>query len=347
MTTVENNKIFEVSPEVLLLNDPRVILMKTGRMSQIEFMRLIRHDDPFQIMNGRLMLITKDMQDTQKKGFIASQRGMMLQTGGIQPSLLLDDENFVKVYPEISTDIEEVKKDLDLATCKGCEKNRKLQPILLKLLAIKYDGRDISSLKISDMAKLKLTGQLTKEYVDSIPIVMPQGLEKREIAQISGNEIDPSLIQNPLLLVRPDCEDCFVKHLSTAAVILQEVITGGYTFLNGYYHEDIVSAELREAADEIARLDPEKAKKAIDLEKQVNQLKNNNDKNLKLPIIHSIYETLRIVRPGVVDHSFETIGLLNRLEQLLVISIGDIQSSEIVRDIRLKFANQKEKAKTF
>jgi hypothetical protein len=315
-------------------------------MTQLEFMQLRRPDDPFQIMTGKLAMITKEMQAAQKKGFIDSQRNMMLQTGGIQPSMLLDDENFVKTYPEIASDLEAIKKDLDLATCKGCEKNRKLHPILLKLLAIKYDGRDISSLKVSDMARLKLTGQLTKEYVDAIPITIPQGLEKREIAKINEDEIDPSLIQNPLLLVRPDCEDCFVKHLSTAVVILQEVITGGYTFLNGYYHEDLIAAELREAADEIARLDPEKAKKAISLEKQIQQLKNNHDRSLKLPIINSIYELLKTARPNTIDPGFETTGLLNRLEQLLIVSLGDIQGSETIRDIRLRFASQKEKART-
>lgn len=338
-------KIFDVEESVLKLNDARIILLKNKKMTQLEFMRLIRHDDPFQIMNGRLIAITKEMQDSQKNGFLTSQRQMMLQTGGIQPNVLLDNPLFEEIYPEIKEDLTKIKSELDLATCKSCEKNRKLQPILMKLFTVKYDGRDLTKLSssLNEMSMLKLKGELTKEYVDKVEIVVPMGIAKRHIDLIDAeNEIDTSLIQNPLMITRTECKDCFKKHIASAAVLLQESIVGGYTFLNGYYHEDLAAAHVREAIDEILKIDKSLAESALQIEKQINNAKVSNQNSERLKIINSLY---KLLSDNFQIDSFELIGLLNRLEELMLHRAGDIEGAALTREIRLRFAHQTEKAK--
>lgn len=153
-------KLVEVGQKILLLDDDRVNKYKNGEISQTEFLLLLKKDDPFYIINGMLTLITNYDISSITKQRLEVVRELYIDQGNIDCVKLYENkELLLSIYPELKKIIKEVSKDLKFNS--KCGLTRRTNIILIELLKIKYDGRDISALKdiVGELGMLRLTNQ--------------------------------------------------------------------------------------------------------------------------------------------------------------------------------------------
>jgi hypothetical protein len=191
---------------------------------------------------------------------------------------------------------------------------------------------------------LKLTGKLTREYVESMPMAPPPHLSKRRIDAV--DEINPSLIQNPMIMVRPECEDCFKKHIGAAIILMMEAAVGGYTSSAGYLHEDLAASHASEAMDEILKKDQTEAAKLKAIIERMNAARQSDNQSARLSAIEDLHAAVGGRFIGFDRTDLEIVGLLNRLEELAVLTDKNIESAKKIRDVRLMFTNQTRNAPT-
>jgi hypothetical protein len=142
-------EIVKVGQRILGLNDERVKKYREGEFSQIDFIRSITKKDPFYIMNGSLSIVTDidkvSIENNRKK----VQKIIQIEQGEIDCKKLYENrEVLLEVYPELTSIVKKVDDSFNSnPNSNKCGVTRRTNPILMKLLQIKYDGRDLKPLK--------------------------------------------------------------------------------------------------------------------------------------------------------------------------------------------------------
>lgn len=267
------NDLFTVDAEVFKLNDPRVQALRFNQITQAEFMRLQKQDDPFVVQQGKLMLVTKQMQEQSAKGYVDHYKQQMRTTGGLTGKMLLDSKDAIlKVYPEMKTTFDMVEDEIKRDNCQGCALNRVAGKLVEQINTLPPENRDIDSISgLSDMAKNKLKRKEIK--VDDIPVSVPTYIYKKDIPMLKDNEQTTSVCSDDLTpTFREQCNDCGIKHLSTAIRLLEEVLQG-YTPEKGHPQLGLALGDLNEAANEIMHEKPEVAEKIRNIRLKIMQQK--------------------------------------------------------------------------
>ena len=289
------NEIFKIDDNIWNVDDTRIDKLYNKEIDHQQFLRVLRPDDPFKILNGKLTLLTKEVIESEIQIYRINKKYDIEKNSDISPLLLYEQQNkLLKVYPELKDTINEVNKLIaDEKNCSNCAKMRYTSKILEKLLSIKYDGRDLSSLDfLTELCYRKLKGE--DILVSAIGIPLPQYLTKTYnikyrstpriinnnniISNYSNNNVSNTtiinkninnqlLVENSNGIVRPACKNCTTKHLSESiallnisqAIIQLKELLQGYTVERGYSHQWLAIGHLAEAADEIIKDNPELA----------------------------------------------------------------------------------------
>lgn len=247
--------MYEIDPAVLELNDPRIIAYKEGKISQEVLVRLINFaKDPITLNQGRMTLITKEMQQKQYDQMNANHKMVVKKTGGLPGKLIYDNaDKFLVVYPELTDLYAQVKTVITQANCTSCAANGESNKLLAKLLEVHAaNPRDFSSLTplISNYTLfIKILNK--QEILDTDIPNIPNMMARNEIPIIDKTIPPSTIIENPFAIERKSCEDCCRKHVSNALLKLD--IARKPESVGSLRFKSMLSAcaELNEAADEI------------------------------------------------------------------------------------------------
>jgi len=214
--------------------------------------------------------------DMDRKHAILEARKMRLQqTGGISPKIALEKkEAFLKTYPELTETYAKAEEHMN-PNCSGCEKSKRGRIVLKALLAMEYDGRDLSALaeflpdesinwlKKGQVEPPKQEPEPKKEesVPESSPEPAPKPIQEKKTednySSESNHSSEPKPEEPQEEVVRDGCMDCVKKHLSQAIILMQEVLQGYSGDEN--MHKWLVVGHLSEAADEALEEDPKLA----------------------------------------------------------------------------------------
>ena len=272
--------MFEIDPIIFELDDERVQGLQTGAIDKASFMKLIKHDDPWEFRDGKLTFVTKEEQQKRFDNYTEQYKAGLKKTGGLHPNIVYDNAaKFVQVYPELKENVESAENAIKKENCQGCARNKYLMPVMEKLFTLPNTNRDFSILE-EPLNKLPFAIKRLKgeEYDVSKELPNVQGFMKREIKFIDKNKQIiqiPQAPNNPMGILRDSCMSCVQKHLSRAYILMTEVIQG-YSTANGYIHESMLIAHLSEAEEESLKERPEFAAKIRELRiKLTGQTLNN------------------------------------------------------------------------
>ena len=166
-------QIYEVDEALYRFDDPRVISLEQGEMTQLEFMRLTAPQDPWEISRRGLKVIDKDMAEERKKKFKKGREQYLTATGGLTGGILFENQEiFKRVYPEIADELGLLVIELTKENCAGCEANKRLKPMIDKILAADPVGRvfkDCSTLDSFLVSHLKGEKPLLPKKFDYPP----------------------------------------------------------------------------------------------------------------------------------------------------------------------------------
>lgn len=174
--------IEQIDPIIFELDDPRIDLLKKGDAEDLIFLKLIRENDPFEMINGTtLHYITQEEIDTDIKNFLAKKKSLFEQTGLVDPQTFLKYKDvIISVFPELNEDFQNAKNIIEKPSCPSCELNRALIPAIVKMFALPMENRDLDKLKIlGEVAIKKFMGET--DLIDEKKIVIAPGLIKNKI----------------------------------------------------------------------------------------------------------------------------------------------------------------------
>lgn len=240
------NEIFTIPDEFYRLDDERVRKYSSGEITQVELMRLTRPEDPWEIVGGKMTIITPRINEDRKKMYIAAVRKHTVTTGGITPALLYENRQLVlKAYPEMEESFKKAEEIVARKKCKGCAINKEVGHLLSDLLAIPVvPERDLSVLsgKFTEHALRRLRNE--EITIKDEDIRFPKQFNKIDIP------VMPEAVPGP---IRPSCLNCCRKHLSQAIILLSESKMG-YP-----QHRWLAVGHLAEASEETLADYPEMA----------------------------------------------------------------------------------------
>jgi len=217
--------LFEVEPAIYQLDDDRVQGLRTGEITQTEFMRLMKQEDPWELRQGKLHLVTEKENEDRKVMFTNQRRMALKKTGGLTGSAISDDPaNFKRAYPEVAIEIDRVMREIKAEACVGCAANQKMIPILEQILKAETQGRDLTMLKnLTPLTLKKLRGGDIDAEVDVAPIEYPPMFTKTVIPKL----------QEPVdVPVKPDIKN--FKKISKLSVTPEDFWAAGPQILAVY-----------------------------------------------------------------------------------------------------------------
>ena len=294
--------LFEIDPIIHQLNDERTIKLCNGQITQEEFMRLVRPDDPIFISQGKLSYVTKEMQEKTYEERNKQYKNAMVQTGGINGNVLFDNFDKVKlVYPELQPLYDEAKQKIDEEKdCKGCARGKYTNTLSTEILKLEpvdnkkeIEGiliiRDIDSLadifkdrypyairklkkenlKVEDITDLPKHHYIKKDIPFKTDI-STNGTMNITPIQNTSTPIKNTIIntENQFGIVRENCFDCVKKHLDDVYVLLEKL----ELTISKEEKNIIVSriiGHLNEAADEAISKDLKMAERIRNIKLQV------------------------------------------------------------------------------
>lgn len=162
-------QLLHIGQRILHIDDTRIKQYREGDISQTEFLLSLTDNDPFYIVDGGLSIVTNVDKITLANARKKVITELYIEQGNIDCVKLYENkEILLSVYPELKKVVKEVEKDLKLNG--KCGITRRTNLILLELLKIKYDGRDISVLKniIGELGILRLTEQEINIDIDQL-----------------------------------------------------------------------------------------------------------------------------------------------------------------------------------
>lgn len=252
--------IFEIDNDVLRLNDPRVDALRKGFIHESDIIRMIKPEDPFQMMNGRLRYITKEEREQQLRHFVTNHQKMLMTTGGMNFILLRDHKAaFLKVYPEVETMYKDIEAEIEKEQCKDCALPAKYQRIFNFITSLPKDRslEDVEPIMPPLAVKVLKGQEITKEDLDkhtNAPIFITKvDIPFIDEKDISVADMDPTLD----MVSRRACWDCVKKHLSEALVLMPECLMGYGS--DKYENKWELIGHLSQAAKECVKVSPELA----------------------------------------------------------------------------------------
>jgi hypothetical protein len=238
---------FTVSPEVYALADERVQKLRKGEITQVEFSRLMRQDDPWEVRDGVLRIVTEEEMVRRRNSYREGLRKRLVNTGGLTGSKIYNArEQVLKCYPEMAASIKKAEDAIALKKCKGCALNAEAAFLVQELLALPVDKtRDLSLLEgvFPPAAISRLKNEPV--VVSDNDLAIPPSMFKREIPRLPAETL--GMLQS----FRQPCANCCRKHLGQAVVLLGESLMG-YP-----QHRWLAVGHLAEASEEIFGLYPE------------------------------------------------------------------------------------------
>ena len=199
--------MFKIDPDIYGLADGRVQALRTGELTQLEFMRLTRPEDPWEIRAGTLVKITPEMQAEQRLWHLAARQGMMRQTGGLAGTMVVEHaEAFQEAYPELRQAIGQAVAAVQAKNCHGCAVNSEMGPVLQALLQAPPEGRDVSALERAGLPAAVLQRLAGREVeVDPASMQYPPQLDKDfSVGEVSATRAATS--REGLVRLRPPYE---------------------------------------------------------------------------------------------------------------------------------------------
>ena len=226
--STEKDELFTIDPLLYQFDDNRVNLLKSKEMTQLEFMRLIGLDDPWELHGRNLKVITKDEQIKRKIQYKKSYTDFLKNTGGLTGAIVKTHyELFVKIYPEIKEQFDTIKKEIEKDNCQGCTVNQKMQPVVEKILTLDPKERDLTSLsKLDPLIIKKLKGEEIEVKQDDIKL--PPNIIKKDVPLLKDSK---ELLSSPTIIKSGDTQNCIMcarKHIAKAISLLNEYKTGKY-----------------------------------------------------------------------------------------------------------------------
>jgi len=114
------------------------------------------------------------------------------------------------VYPELTSVMDTAAGQIAAAKCSGCARNKYTHAITTTLMKIPYDGRDLSSL-------LTVVGSQGIKALQHVTVARQ--------ADKSASRA-PTQDNSPIIIPRPECQECVQKHLAACLVLLTECVNG-------------------------------------------------------------------------------------------------------------------------
>lgn len=218
--------------------DKKLNLLKKGVINVNQFINLIETHDPYILIGPAIVDKTKikefltDWKNNINQQQIEQIEQISNEKNGIvtQVDVISKLNDLVKVFPEISTLVNEFKERLKITDCPKCTKNQYIFSIISSIRPLANDGRNLGELKefINNMiekyypiaGKLANVGNFASFDVDWIKPDTYIGL---------GNDLIEGL---------DNCFECTKKHIGRAKAFYEE-------FKLGYpQHEPLMFKEL-------------------------------------------------------------------------------------------------------
>ncbi len=221
--------LFEIEEDILKLDDKRIDAFRKAYIDETDLMRMIRSDDPFEMVDGRLKFFTKIERQRMLDEYLKSQKKHLRTFGGMDPGDLRKIRDLIlHVFPEAEDVFNEVEEEIKRDQCPDCILPFKYEKVANFLLSIPK-GRDVSALEghIPSLTLRLLKGDTLADGELEGVIVVPSYVRKIDIPFLDESKIviedfDPSLDN----ATRKACWDCVKKHLSEALVLMPECLMG-------------------------------------------------------------------------------------------------------------------------
>ena len=175
----KTERLYDVSPDLPDWDDPRLNALLDGSMTQLEFLRLIRSTDPWEVRDGVLRPVDKEELARRKAQFEANAVARLIETGGFTTKILKDHKNvFRELYPEIMSDFDRIEKEIAAEKCVGCAANKKLRPVWDAILAAEPVKDSPLLKKLPILVAKRLRGETISQEEAREAVVYPPVFEK-------------------------------------------------------------------------------------------------------------------------------------------------------------------------
>jgi hypothetical protein len=259
-----------VDENVLMYADIRVDMLTSGNATPEDFAKMMKPEDPFEIRNGVIMAITREELDKRGKEHIRMNVEHLRTTAGLSPTRVWDARaKVLPLFPEMADKFKAAEEQIAAENCQSCALNKKVMPLVVEIVQLAKDGRDLSSLAplfgpppIEIMAGRKVITEADIQLPPQMTRVFPPlriGAQRRAMVAAADTPLQATQeasapdrfdAESPGGFTRQGCALCCRKHLSQAAILLKECLQG-YSPEEGYLHMSYAMGHLAEAADEI------------------------------------------------------------------------------------------------
>jgi hypothetical protein len=291
-----SNSLYAVDPKIWSLDDSRVKDLATNKITQAEFLTLIKPEDPFELKAGHLVLVEDRAFKIKQEAYANAIRSSFKLTGGLSGNVIYDHKDeFIKVFPELAKPIADVTDIITKENCKKCSRGRYTNELIKVLASLPKGNRDLSSLEFLTprfrYALPWLKGEPFQLDAQILRVGPPLSLRSHLGGSLASLE-KPAGAED-YTPNRPQCINCAKKHIAQALVLLREA-EKGYP-----EHVELAAKHLHKAEPDIAA---DKKESFIALLKDVQEELDNLD----LTTLHHLAEVRRRVEEFLVDSSDPT-----------------------------------------